>query len=153
MVGDLRMWLYQGPPGNPRQMRRRRPLYADNRTPPPRGATGPSCLPSAPGLITSHPNPKRARSQIRREVTPEAFRARALLAAGRLAPRRATGAAELARTTGSALASDDRELVAVALYVACEHDVTIDRTRVAEPVRHPDHGVREAAERLLDPAA
>jgi hypothetical protein len=35
MVGDLRMWLYRATPGNPRQMRRRRPISPTNRTPPP----------------------------------------------------------------------------------------------------------------------
>src|SRR5947209_7521323 len=30
MVGDLRMWLYRANPGNPRQMRRRRPLSAND---------------------------------------------------------------------------------------------------------------------------
>jgi Protein of unknown function (DUF4038)/Putative collagen-binding domain of a collagenase len=34
MVGDLRMWLYRAACGNPRQMRRRRPLFADDPTPP-----------------------------------------------------------------------------------------------------------------------
>jgi hypothetical protein len=33
----LRMWLYRAHPGNPRQMRRRRPLSTGNRTPPPAG--------------------------------------------------------------------------------------------------------------------
>ena len=37
MVGDLRMWLYRAHPGNPRQMRRRRPLSASSRTPRPAG--------------------------------------------------------------------------------------------------------------------
>src|SRR5207244_7047934 len=45
MVGDLRMWLYRAHPGNPRQMRRRRPLSADNRTPQP---TGPRLHPVLP---------------------------------------------------------------------------------------------------------
>src|SRR5438874_9950199 len=44
MVGDLRMWLYRATPGNPRQMRRRRPISSANRTPPPHRATAPSCL-------------------------------------------------------------------------------------------------------------
>src|SRR6266511_652464 len=35
MVGDLRMWLYRANPGNPRQMRRRRPISSANRTPQP----------------------------------------------------------------------------------------------------------------------
>src|SRR6266404_5586028 len=33
MVGALRMWLYRAHPGNPRQMRRRRPISSTNRTP------------------------------------------------------------------------------------------------------------------------
>jgi hypothetical protein len=37
MVGDLRMWLYRTHSGNPRQMRRRRPPSASDRTPPPAG--------------------------------------------------------------------------------------------------------------------
>src|SRR2546428_4998169 len=37
MVGDLRMWLYRTHSGNPRQMRRRRPLSANSRTPQPTG--------------------------------------------------------------------------------------------------------------------
>jgi hypothetical protein len=37
LLGDLRMSLYRATPGNPRQMRRRRPLSNDNRTPPPTG--------------------------------------------------------------------------------------------------------------------
>jgi hypothetical protein len=36
-VGDLRMWHYRATPGNPRQMRRRRPRSANDRTPPPAG--------------------------------------------------------------------------------------------------------------------
>jgi hypothetical protein len=37
MVGDLRMWLDRDHLGNPQQMRRRRPLSSDKRTPPPAG--------------------------------------------------------------------------------------------------------------------
>jgi hypothetical protein len=108
---------------------------------------------SAPGLITSHPNPKRARSQIRREVTPEVFRAHALLAVGRLAPRLPNISAGLAKATTSALASGDRELIALALYIAREQKVDVDQARLAELMRHPDHDVRDAAERLIKPAA
>jgi hypothetical protein len=43
MVGDLRMWLYRANPGNPRQMRRCRPLSPAIRTAA-AGAAAPSCL-------------------------------------------------------------------------------------------------------------
>ena len=56
MVGDLRMWLYRATPGNPRQMRRRRPLSASNRTPRPPRATAPSCLMRPSGLTFGGPD-------------------------------------------------------------------------------------------------
>ena len=54
MVGDLRMWLYRATPGNPRQLRRRRPLSTDNRTPRPAGGYG-SILSKSTGETAGSP--------------------------------------------------------------------------------------------------
>src|SRR6266536_640853 len=85
MVGDLRMWLYRATPGNPRQMRRRRPLSANNRTPQPTGY----------GSILSKSNARPGRGESRvgelLEVVPEhpCERARLRVVRGRFTPRRA----------------------------------------------------------------
>jgi hypothetical protein len=105
---------------------------------------------SAPGLITSHPNPKRSRSTFRRELTPERFRAGALLAAELLARRVPDSREELGRATASALASDDRDLLVAALYVAREHALPGVEARLDELRRHPDAAVRDGAAKLAE---
>lgn len=100
---------------------------------------------SAPGLIASHANPKRARSKIIREVAAATFRTHALRAVARLAAQLPDTADELARTTASALASDEARLVSMALYVVRELGVAADPTRLEELSRHTDREVRELA--------
>lgn len=52
------------------------------------------------------------------------------------------------RHTASALASDDRNLLVVGLYVAREQNLPVDEARLAELLRNPDPGVREGAAKL-----
>jgi Domain of unknown function (DUF4365) len=105
---------------------------------------------SAPAVIASHDNPKRARNIIRRNVTPQSLRAHALRAIKRLVSHLANTQDELERTTASALASDDAELVHVALWVARDLGVTVDTTRLEELARHEDLRVATLAAELAD---
>ena len=67
----------------------------------------------------------------------------------RLAPLLPESEAELARTTASALSSDDAELIHVALWLARELDVAVDATRVRELTGHEDGRVAAAATQLI----
>src|SRR5439155_9072282 len=62
MVGDLRMWLYRANPGNPRQMRRRRPLSTNNQTRSRRGYGSILSSSADPSCGSRHPRIDRANS-------------------------------------------------------------------------------------------
>jgi hypothetical protein len=104
--------------------------------------------PSAPGVITSHENPKRARSTVRRDVTPETFRAHALLAVARLVSHLPGKREELARATTAAVESNEAELTHVGLAVARDVDVDVADTRLADLNEHADRAVVQLAAQL-----
>jgi len=77
-------------------------------------ATG-SPVTSAPAVIADHRNPKRSRTRITRRVPPAAVRAGAVQACGRLARRTAPRPRHVDSMLHEALASDDIEVLRMAL--------------------------------------
>jgi hypothetical protein len=102
---------------------------------------------SAPEELTSHPNPKRARSRFSRRASIEQLRAAALQAAARLTlheqhPKR------LEQALVDALASNERDRVRIALRTLADRPA-LDLVLDVEPlVASDDRGVRDAANLL-----
>lgn len=102
---------------------------------------------SAPAEVTSHPNPKRARSRISRTTPATQLKAAALQAAARLSLKE-EHPERLERALADALASGERELVRTALRMLAERPNLAVQVEPEPLLASDDRGVREAAERL-----